>query len=83
MEKLGGRWGRVPSIDVTKDFDTVMLVLLRGAYEPYQIWEAPRDKVLERLSRPGSKARNERGSMDVTQFLSIAAPIWPSPSDET
>ncbi|HVZ98850.1 MAG TPA: hypothetical protein VG841_00895 [Caulobacterales bacterium] len=75
-KKSNSKWGRVPRIDVTKEFDAVVLVLMSGRYEVREIWEAPRDKVMDRLARPGSKSRNERGSMDVSQFKSIAQLIW-------
>lgn len=73
----GTNWGRVPSINTDKDFDSVMLVLLRGDYEVAEIWEAPRAAVVARLDAPGSKARNQRRSMGVSQFKSIAARVWP------
>lgn len=76
-KKDGKKWGRVPRIDIAKDFDTVMLVLMHKRYEPFEIWEAPREKVIARLSHRGSKSRNERGSMDVSQFKSIAERVWP------
>ena len=67
---------RVGSIDVTKPWDSVMLVLLDRAYEATAIYEAPRKKVEEVLSAPGSKARNERGAMSVSKFRSIATEVW-------
>ncbi len=73
----GKKWGRVSKIDVSKEFDSVMLVLMHGNYEVHEIWEAGRDAVIARLTAPGSKARNERGSMGVSQFKSIAEKIWP------
>ena len=74
----GKRWGRVPTIDISKEFDSVMLVLMHRNYEVHEIWEAGRDAVIARLKAPGSKARNERGSMGVSQFKSIAEKIWPN-----
>lgn len=72
-----GTWGRVPSINTDHDFDTVMLVLLHADYSVSEIWEAARDAVIARLDAPGSKARNERRSMAVAQFRTIATRIWP------
>ena len=74
----GKRWGRVSTIDISKEFDSVMLVLMHGNYEVHEIWEAGREAVIARLKAPGSKARNERGSMGVSQFKSIAEKIWPN-----
>jgi hypothetical protein len=67
---------RIGSIDTTKPWHVVMLVLLDRKYEATAIYEAPRSKVIEVLERPGSKARNERGAMSVSQFKSIAKKVW-------
>jgi hypothetical protein len=70
--------GRVPSIECNRDFEWVLLVLLdRSSYSALEIWQATRESVRERLEAPGSKARNERNSMGITQFLSIARRVWP------
>ena len=69
---------RVSKIDLTKPFDTVVLVLMNEDYDATEIWEAPRDQVVARLTAPGSKSRNERGSMSVSQFKSIAERVWRS-----
>jgi hypothetical protein len=74
----GKSWGRVPSIATDKPFDIVMLVLLREDYELFEIWEASRDAVIARLDEPGSKSRNERRSMGVSQFKTIAKRTWPT-----
>lgn len=68
---------RVSKINVKKEFDSVMLVLMRGDYEVYEIWEAGRQAVIDCLNAPGSKSRNERGQMSVSQFKSIADKVWP------
>jgi hypothetical protein len=64
--------GRVGRIDLAKPFDTVVLVLLDERYEVVEIWEAKRDAVESRITAPGSKAQNERGSLGISQFRSIA-----------
>jgi hypothetical protein len=76
--------GRVPSIKFDGKFDAVLLVLLdKATFEAIEIWEAPREKIALRLQAPGSKARNERRSMGIAQFKSIAKKVWPvsDPSD--
>lgn len=70
--------GRVSKIDLGQPFDTVVLVLMNEDYEAMEIWEAPRDKVEARLIAPGSKARNERSQMGISQFVSIAEKVWPT-----
>lgn len=59
-------------------FDTVALVLLDPNYDAIEIWEAPRQEVEARINAPGSKARNERGSLGISQFKSIAERAWTS-----
>ena len=68
--------GRISRIDLTKPFDLVALVLLDERYDLVEIWEAPRDAVKARIMAPGSKARNERGSLGISQFRSIARKVW-------
>lgn len=68
--------GRVPKIDLTQPFDCVVLVLMNHAYDVMEIWEASREDVEARLRAPGSKARNERGSLAIPQFKSIATAVW-------
>lgn len=69
--------GRVPKINLDQPFDSVVLVLMNEEYEAVEIWEAPRGAVHQRLSEPGSRSRNERGSMGISQFRSIASLVWP------
>lgn len=76
-KRQGANWGRVPSINTNKPFDFAMLVLMKGDYEVFEIWETPKARVIERLDEPGSKARNERRSMGVSQFMTIATRVWP------
>lgn len=74
--KSSSALGRLGGIDVTKEFDTVMLVLLDFNFNAIAIYEAQSDKVLSRLAEPGSKARNIRGSLGIQQFKSIATLRW-------
>jgi hypothetical protein len=67
---------RVGSIDITKEWDSVVLVLLDHNFDAIEIHEADRNKVLAALSAPGSKARNERGALAVSKFKSIARLRW-------
>jgi hypothetical protein len=69
---------RLGSIKPGAACDKVILVLLDSAtLEPVSMWEADYPKVVKRLAEPGSKARNERGSMSVSNFKRIAEQIWP------
>jgi len=69
---------RLGSIDVTKEWDAVLMVLLDDNFDAFEIHEAPRARVLEALTKPGSKARNERGALGVRQFKAIARLRWSS-----
>lgn len=69
--------GRVPAIKGNDAFDVVHLVLLdRATLDAIEIWEASEQDVLDRLDQPGSKARNERRQMGISQFKSISKKIW-------
>lgn len=73
----GKRSGRVSGIDVGKEFDAVLLVLMREDYEVVGIYEASRDAVVSALARPGSRSRNERGALSIQQFIKIGRQVWP------
>ncbi len=68
------------SIRLKHEWDTVMLILLDGDFEPLEIYEAKRPDIERELTRPGSKARNVRGSLAVSKFKSIASLIWTKPT---
>src|SRR5437016_261779 len=67
---------RLGSIDIKKDWDAVLMVLLDKNFDAFEIYEAPRGKILEALSAPGSKARNERGALAVSKFKTIGSLRW-------
>lgn len=73
-KKLGGQ--RLGSIRFNHDWDCVMLVLLDERIEPLVIYEADRASLEEALTKPGSKARNERGALSISKFKSIGKEIW-------
>lgn len=70
------RQGRIGKIDLTKPFDRVALVLMDDRYDVLEIWEASRDGVAVKLRAPGSKSRNERGALGISQFCSVAHLVW-------
>ena len=71
------RGQRVGSIRLDHEWDTVALILMDEDFEPFEIWEAKRADIQRELLRPGSKSRNERGSLGVEKFKSIADLRWP------
>ncbi|PYE31959.1 hypothetical protein C8J37_10988 [Rhizobium sp. PP-WC-1G-195] len=57
--------------------DVVMLVLLHSAtLDPIEIWEAPFAAVVVRLAEPGSRSRNERGALAVSDFKRLGIMVW-------
>ena len=67
---------RLGSIDVKKDWDAVLMVLLDENFDATEIYEAERSVVLAALSAPGSRARNERGALGVRKFKTIGKLRW-------
>ena len=62
------------------DSSSVALVQPSGAFAGFEaagFWEAPREAAHQRLAAPSSKARNKRGALGISQFVSIARKIWP------
>ena len=76
---------RIGRIKAEGHCDVVLLVLLDNAtLEPREMWEAPFSEVLARLAVPGSKARNERGALSVSDFkrLKSVQRVWPLPNNQ-
>lgn len=71
--KPGGRLG---SIKLDEEWDVVVLVLLDVAFRPTAIYGAERAAVQQALMVPGSRSRNERGALSVSQFKSLAKRVW-------
>ena len=71
--KPGQRLGK---IDVRKQFDAVLMVLLDENFDATHIYEAERADVLQALAAPGSRARNERGALGVNKFKAIGRLRW-------
>lgn len=71
--KPGARIGR---IDLKKDWDAVLLVLLDDCFEATHIYRADRAAVTAALTAPGSKSRNERGALGIGKFKSIGKQVW-------
>lgn len=73
--KLRGQ--RLGAIRLDHEWDTVLLVMLDEKFEPVSMHEADRPSVEKALSLPGSKARNERGTLSIRKFKSIGRQVWP------
>lgn len=67
---------RLGSIQLDKEWDTVLLVLMDEDLEVLSMYEAARPEVESALLAPGSKARNERGALAVSKFKAIGYEVW-------
>jgi hypothetical protein len=67
---------RLGSIQLDKEWDTVILVLMDEDFEVLSMHEAARKEIEKALLAPGSKARNERGALAVTKFKAIGHEVW-------
>jgi len=56
------------------------MVLLDANFDAFEMYEAERPAVVEVLTAPGSRARNERGAMTVSKFKSIGRLRWRRPA---
>lgn len=68
---------RLGGIDIRKEFDGVLVVLMDEHLNATAIYEADRAPVIAAITKPGSKARNERGALPVSKFISIGRKVWP------
>lgn len=67
---------RLGSIRIEKEWDAVLMVLLDANFDAVEIYEAERAAVVEVLTAPGSRARNERGAIAVSKFKSVGRLRW-------
>lgn len=67
---------RVGGIKLNRDWDAVLLVLMDDNFKVLKIYEAKRAAIKKVLLAPGSKARNERGSLSIEKFKSIGWLVW-------
>jgi hypothetical protein len=66
---------RIGQLKLDKDWDSVVLVLMDEEYEPYEIYEAERDEIIEYVGK-SSSSRAKRGAMSVARFKIIARLAW-------
>ncbi|MES9838994.1 MAG: hypothetical protein ABW134_00445 [Candidatus Thiodiazotropha endolucinida] len=66
---------RIGQLKLDKDWDSVVLVLMDEDYEPYEIFEAERDDIIEYVSKSSSN-RAKRGAMSVARFKIIGRLAW-------
>ncbi len=72
-ENISGQ--RIGQIKVDQPWDSVVLVLMDEEYEPYEIYEAEREDILEYVGG-SSSSRSKRGAMSVARFKIIGRLAW-------
>ena len=72
-EKSGQRVGQ---LKLEQDWDSVILVIMDENYEPYEMFEADRDEILDAMEEAGKSARKKRGAMTVARFKIISRLVW-------
>ena len=65
------------SIKLGHTWDAVLFILMDEYLTALEIWEADRVSVQDALTAPGSRARNERGSLAMSKFKQIGKKVWP------
>ena len=77
------RKGRLPSINLAHPFDSVVLVLIdQATMNSYEMLGKLDVTGLNISTKPGSKARNERGALAISQFCAHALRVWRSVESE-
>ena len=72
-EKSGQRVGQ---LRLDQDWDSVLLVIMDESYEPFEIYEAERDEIVDAMDEAGNSNRKKRGAMSVARFKIIARLVW-------
>jgi hypothetical protein len=67
---------RLGSIRLNHEWDAVLMVILDPRFEAVEIYEAERAALAAALVLPGSRARNERGSLSLSKFKAIGRLRW-------
>lgn len=74
-----GRSGyRIGQLNMDGDWQHVVLVLFNPDYEPFEIYVASRDAILEAESGKANPKREKRGAMSVAKFKNIGQLLWTS-----
>mgnify|MGYP005664680719 CR=1 FL=1 len=68
---------RMGGIRLDHPWDKVLLVLMDEHFRAVAMYMGNRPEIESALKKPGSKSRNERGALAITQFKNIAKQVWP------
>jgi hypothetical protein len=67
---------RIGQLKLEQEWDSVVLVLMNDQFEPYEIYEAQREEILDALEDQGGSKRSRRGAMSVARFKAIGTLVW-------
>lgn len=67
---------RIGQLKIDQEWDSIMLVIMDDNLEPYEIYEADREAILEALDQSASSKRSKRGAMSVARFKNISRLVW-------
>ncbi|MGM0595307.1 MAG: hypothetical protein ACQETD_12305 [Pseudomonadota bacterium] len=67
---------RIGQLKLEKEWDAVLLVLLDDEFEPFEIYEADRDTIVEAMEEGAASKRSKRGAMSVARFKNISRLVW-------
>ncbi len=70
--KTGQRIGQIKS---NQTWDSIVLVLLNEDYEPFEIYEAEREELIEVIDKP-SQNQKKRGALSVARFKIMGELRW-------
>jgi hypothetical protein len=74
-ESKGGQ--RIGQLKLNQDWDAVLLVLMDEDYQPYEIYRALRDDLVDYVDA-SSSGRAKRGAMSVARFKILGELVWDS-----
>ena len=67
---------RIGQLKTEQEWDSVVLVLMDEEFEPYEIYEAERDEVLEAVAGAQGGRRARRGALSVAKFKHVGRLVW-------
>ncbi len=67
---------RVGAIDINKEFDVVLLILIDEKFEAFAIYSAMRDIIVETIKSKHIDGKRQRFDMSISKFKSLSKLIW-------
>ena len=67
---------RIGQLKLEQEWDSVVLVLMDEDLEPYEIYEAAREEIVDALGDGVNSKRSKRGIMSVAKFKAIGHLAW-------